>query len=190
MNAPLNLKEILLQQRLKGVERKAKSTAKKAGKGKVDAYRNMTTEKREALRKDVLGLVLTWTDTNPLGDDGCSGLPDAVSRNPNKLVRAGVEFAFKDATYRKWLINQEFEWEVDVSLHYSLPNSKTKSGRIDPIYFVQRGKMEDSLDNLSAINARIEKWILSSTLSNHLRPDNKNKGVFEKAVYRISCVGL
>lgn len=190
MIAQINLKEILLTQRLMGVERKAKSTAKKAGKSKIDMYRNMTTEKREALRKDVIGLSLKWTDTNPLGEDGCSGLPVATSHNPSIIVRAGVEYAFKDRTYRAWLVKQELTWEVELALYYSLPNNKTKSGRIEPIHFVKRGKMEDSQDNLSAINARIEKLILASTMANALRPDNKNKGVFEKAVYCISCVGL
>jgi len=190
MNAPLNLKEILLKQRLAGIERKAKSTAKKAGKSVVDRYRSMTTEKREALRRDVVGLELSWVDTNPLGDGGCDGLPRVKSHNQSPIVAAGVEFAFQDQTYRKWLIEQEFLWDVEVQLHYLLPKNATKSKRIVPIVFVQRGKMKDDIDKLSAINSRIEKEILAENMANSLRPDNKNKGVFEKAVYKITCVGL
>jgi len=190
MNAPLNLKEILLKQRLAGIERKAKSAAKKAGKSKADIYRNMTTEKRESLRRDIVGLELVWIDRNPLGSDGCDGLPRAKSHNPSPIVAAGVEFAFQDQSYRKWMINQELTWDVEVRLHYLLPKNKNNRERIVPIVFVQRGKMEDSLDNLSAINARIEREIMAENMANSLRPDNKNKGVFEKAVYKITCVGL
>lgn len=190
MNAPINLKEILLKQRLAGIERKAKSTAKKAGKSKVDSYRNMTTEKREALRRDIVGLELVWVDTNPLGADGCDGLPRAKSHNPSPIVAAGVEYAFKDQSYRKWMINQELTWDVEIHLHYLTPNHKTKKARIVPIVFVQRGKMEDEMDKLSAINYRIEKAIMAENMSNSLRPNDKNKGVFEKAVYKITCVGL
>jgi len=190
MNTTLNLKELLLDARRKGVARKAVSTAKKNGKGKADLLRSIRTENKETLRKDIVGLVLTWTDTNPLGDDGCSGLPHAVSHNPNAKVREAVVAAFNQAEYRSWMVSQELTWEVDIELHYALPSSKTKAGRIDPIYFVQRGKMEDGSDNLGAINARIEKLIIASRLANHLRPENKNKGVFQKAVYRITCVDL
>lgn len=188
--AVASLKDLPLKQKIKGAERKGISAARKAGKSRADALRNAVTAKREKLRTDILGLVLTWTDTNPLGAGGCSGLPAVVSHNPSLLVREGVVAAFQDRDYRAWLVSNEFTWLIDIDLVYRLPNNKNKSHRIDPIYFTQRGKMEDSLDNLSAINHRIEKWIMSSTLSNHLRPDNKNKGVFEKAVYRISCVGM
>jgi hypothetical protein len=88
------------------------------------------------------------------------------------------------------MISQELTWDVEVHLYYLLPNHKTKKARIEPIVFVQRGKMEDSLDNLSAINHRIEKEIMAANMSNSLRPDDKNKGIFEKAVYKITCVGL
>jgi len=190
MATAIKLKDLLLQQKIKGAERKGISAARKAGKSRADALRNARTQKHEQLRTDILGIVLTWVDTNPLGDDGCSGLPSVVSHNPSLLVRDGVVAAFQDVDYRRWMVTQEFTWEVDIELHYSLPNSKTKSARIDPIYFVQRGKMEDSCDNLSAINARIERLIMYYQLLNHMRPNDKNKGVFEKAVYRISCVGL
>jgi hypothetical protein len=188
--AKIKLKDLLLQQKIKGAERRGISAAKKAGKSRVDALRNARTQKHEQLRTDILGIVLTWTDTNPLGESGCSGLPHVVSHNPSQLVRDGVVAAFQDVDYRRWMITQEFTWEVDIELHYALPNSTTKAGRIDPIYFIQRGKMEDSIDNLSAINARIERLIMASRLANDMRPENKNKGVFQKAVYRISCVGL
>lgn len=190
MATAIKLKDLLLQQKIKGAERKGISAAKKAGKSRADALRNARTQKHEQLRSDILGIVLTWTDTNPLGDDGCNGLPHVVSHNPSLLVRDGVVAAFQDPVYRRWMTTQEFTWEVDIELHYSLPNSATKAGRIDPIHFVQRGKMGESVDNLSAINARIERLIMASRLANHLRPENKNKGVFQKAVYRISCVGL
>lgn len=190
MSAPISLKEILLKHRLAGIERKAKSTAKKTGKSKIDAYRNMTTEKREALRRDIVGLELVWVDTNPLGSDGCDGLPRAKSHNHSPIVAAGVEYAFNDQLYRKWMISQELTWDVDIHLHYLTPNSKTKKARIVPIVFVQRGKMEDDMDSLSTINYRIEKAIMAENMSNSLRPDDKNKGVFEKAVYKITCVGL
>jgi hypothetical protein len=162
-----SLKDLLLEQKVKGAVRKGISAARKAGKSRSDAVRCAETATRERLRTDILGLVLTWTDTNPLGDDGCNGLPDAVSHNPSSLVRKGVVDAFQEQGYRAWMVSQEFTWQVDIDLVYLLPNNKTKSRRIDPIFFVQRGKMEDSTDNLSAINCRIEK-----------------------AVYRISCVGL
>lgn len=190
MAAAIKLSDLLLQQKIKGAERKGISAAKKAGKGRADALRNARTQKHEQLRTDILGIVLTWTDINPMGDDGCNGLPNVVSHNPSALVREGVIAAFQDPVYRQWMTTQEFTWDVDIELHYLLPNSATKSGRIDPIHFVQRGRMEDSVDNLSAINARIERLIMASRLANHLRPENKNKGVFQKAVYRISCVGL
>ena len=190
MRALLNLKEILLNQRLAGIERRARSTAKKAGKCRVDIYRSMTTEKREALRRDLVGLELFWVDTNPLGRDGCDGLPRAKSHHSSPIVASGVEFAFTDNSYRKWMINQELTWDVEVRLHYLLPKNKKKKARIEPIVFVQRGKMEDKIDQLGAINERIEREIMAINLSNALRPDNKNKGVFEKAEYKITCVGL
>lgn len=190
MSAPISLKEILLKQRLRGIERKAKTAAKRVGKNRADMYRNMTTEKREALRRDVVGLELQWVDITPLGADGCDGLPRAKSYNPSAVVVAGVEYAFQDQTYRAWLVSQEFTWDVEIHLHYLLPNHKTKKARIVPIVFVQRGKMEDDMDSLSAINYRIEKAIMAENMSNSLRPDDKNKGVFEKAVYKITCVGL
>lgn len=190
MATAIKLKDLLLQQKIKGAERKGISAARKAGKSRADALRNARTAKHEQLRTDILGIVLTWTDTNPMGNDGCNGLPHVASHNPSPLVRDGVIAAFQDPVYRKWMTTQEFTWQVDIELHYALPNSATKSGRIDPIYFVQRGKMEDSCENLSAINARIERLIMASRLANYMRPENKNKGVFQKAVYRISCVGL
>ncbi len=186
----LKLKDLLLQQKIKGAERRGISVARKAGKSRADALRNARTAKHELLRTDILGIVLKWTDLNPLGDGGCDGLPAVASHNPSSLVRDGVIAAFQDAEYRSWMVSQEFTWDVDIELVYRLPNNKTKSHRTDPIQFVQRGKMEDSSDNFCAINARIERLIMYSRLLNHLRPDNKNKGVFEKAVYRISCVGL
>jgi len=189
--ASLNLKELLLKQKIKGAERKSVSAAKKAGKSKTAAKSFALTAKREQLRADILGLVLTWEDKNPLGDDGCSGLPKATSNNPSALVREGVEAAFQDVVYRKWLIEQEFTWEIDVELHYSLPCSKTKAKKIDPIYFVQRGMMKDPVGDLGAINRRIEAAIMYSRIVNAMRPDgDKNKGVFSVAKYRITCVGL
>jgi hypothetical protein len=189
--AAATLKELLLKQKIKGAERKGVSAAKKAGKSKAVAKTFAMTAKREQLRADILGLVLTWEDKNPLGDDGCSGLPKATSHNPSPLVREGVEAAFQDVGYRKWLIEQEFTWEIDVELHYSLPFSKTKSQKIDPIYFVQRGMMKDPVGDLGAINRRIESAVMYSRLVNNHRPDgDKNKGVFQVAKYRITCVGL
>lgn len=189
--AVATLKDLLLKQKIKGAERKGVSAARKAGKSRADALKNAITAKCELLRTDILGLVLTWEDLNPLGDDGCSGLPKATSMNPSPLVRDGVVAAFQDVDYRAWLIDQDFTWEVDVELHYSLPFSKTKSRKIDPVYFVQRGKMKDPVGDLGAINRRIEAAVMYSRFVNNFRPDgDKNKGVFEKAVYRISCVGL
>ncbi len=189
--AVATLKELLLKQKIKGAERKGISAAKKAGKSRAVAKTFALTAKREQLRTDILGLVLEWEDRNPLGDDGCDGLPKATSHNLSPLVREGVEAAFHDVTYRKWLIEQEFTWEIDVELHYTLPFSKTKSRKIDPIYFIQRGMMKDPVGDLGAINRRIEAAIMYWRLVNNFRRDgDKNKGVFQKAVYRISCVGL
>jgi hypothetical protein len=188
----INLKDLLVRKKLDGVARKAKSIAKKSGKSKADAARMQKVAKHEQLRKDVLGLVLTWTDTNPLGSDGCSGFPAVESTNPCLLSRSGVIYSFKaDNEYRQWVISNEFEWEIDIELVYALPNNKTNSHRIEPIYFVQRGAMKDSVDELSSINKKIEGLITHSMLLNGLRPDDdKNKGVFEVAKYRVSCVGL
>lgn len=189
--AVATLKELLLKQKIKGAERKGISAARKAGKSRAAAKSFALTAKREQLRTDILGLVLSWEDLNPLGSDGCEGLPKATSMNPSPLVRDGVEAAFQDQVYRKWLIEQEFTWEIDVELHYTLPFSKTKSHKIDPIHFVQRGMMKDPAGDLGAINRRIESAIMYLRIVNGMRPDgDKNKGVFQKAVYRISCVGL
>lgn len=191
MATNLKLKDLLLQQKIKGAERRGISAAKKAGKSKADAVSYARAEKLEHLRRDCIGLVLTWTDRNPLGDGGCDGLPKATSLNPCPLTAAGVVESFLDPYYRNWIIEQEFAWSIDIELYFALPNHKSKNLRMDPIQFTQRGAMKDPLGDLSGINSRIERAIMYSLLVNQNRPDgDKNKGVFEKAVYRISCVGL
>lgn len=187
----VKLKDLLLKQKLKGIERRSLSAAKRAGKDRASAKRIARSDMHESLRRDIVGLELTWDDYNPMGDDGCSGLPTAVSHNPCQLTREGVIAAFRDPDYRAWMIEQEFTWLVDIELWYRLPNSKTKSHRIDPVYFTQRGSMKDKEGDLSAINVRIEKDILLSRMLNEQRPDgDKNKGVFEVAKYKITCIGV
>lgn len=188
----INLKALLLQKSVQGKARKAYSQAKRLGKSKKDASAYAKTQKHEQVRKDCLGLILEWIDKNPLGDDGCENkLPKASSVNPSSAIREGVVAAFQDVDYRKWLIEQEFEWEIDVELHYRLPNHKNKTHKVEPIYFIQRGCMKDPEGNLSEINVRICGLITYLRLVNEFRPDgDKNKGVFEFARYRVSCVGL
>lgn len=189
--AAINLKDLLLEQKLKGVERKAISYARRQGKSKTAARNLAKANLHEWLRRDIIGLELSWSDSNPIGDGGTSGLPAVKSHNPSLLVRPGVEASFQDPEYRAWMVEQEFTWEVDVELWYRLPNNKTKSHRIDPVYFVQRGRMKDSQDDLSAINARIEREILRSRMVNEQRPEgDKNKGVFEQAKYKVTCVDV
>lgn len=188
----INLKDLLLKKQLEGVARKALSTAKRAGKSKKEAISLSKCIRYEELRKNILGLVLTWIDRNPLGDDGCTGYSSIESHNKNQLIRDGVVCSFKaDAEYRDWIFSSEFEWEVDIEVVYSLPNNKTKSHRIEPICFVKRGIMKD----LNVVTSPIDKiaidLITHSKLVNEFRPDgDKNKGVFEFARYRVSCIGL
>ena len=187
----MKLKDLLLKQKLKGIERKSISAARKAGKSKAKARQLARVDMHESLRRDLIGLELIWEDYNPMGDDGCTGLPVAKSHHPDPLIRDGVEASFKDSDYRKWMVEQELTWLVDIELWYRLPNNKTKSHRIDPVHFIQRGRMEDSRNELSAINSRIEREILLSRMLNEQRPEgDKNKGVFEVAKYKIICLDV
>lgn len=170
--------------------RKAKQKVKKLGKKKSSTTTFFKTEALESLRLDVVGLHLEWEDTEPLSDKGTTTFPVASSFNKNHTAAQGVIYSFKDPEFRNWLTQQVFNWRIDIEMIFKTPNRANKSHKIEPIYFEERGKMKDDLDNLSGINFRIEKLMMGIMLNNSEIPEgHKNKGIFEKAVYRLTCIG-
>jgi hypothetical protein len=141
------------------------------------------------VRAGMVGLTLEWTDTNPLGADGESEL---TATNKNPLQFGCAQKMWDDLTFRKWIAEGVFTWEAEVTLIFKLIRPRPdKTHRDDIIHVRHTGRLRDPIKGEDTpINNEIERQIMVEFLANSARPDgDKNKGVFEAANYKITCVG-
>lgn len=142
------------------------------------------------VRAGMIGLTLEWTDTRPLGEDGESEL---TATNKNPLQFGCAQKMWDDLTFRKWITGEVFTWVVKVELVFRLLRPRpNKTHRIDLIELRHTGRLRDPvLGENTPINNEIEREIMLELMLNSSRPDgDKNKGVFELAKYKITCVGI
>lgn len=142
------------------------------------------------VRAGMIGFTVEWIDTDPLGEDG-AGPVTATNKNPKQFNCA--QKMWENEKFHSWIVEGVFTWVAEVVLVFKLINPRPeKTHREDLIVARHTGRLRDPVKGEDTpINNEIEKQIMAEFMANASRPDcDKNKGVFQKAVYRISCVGL
>ena len=176
-------------------ERRADKQSKKARRALSPTSRaNMAAKAAHAakiahVRAGMIGFTLEWTDTNPLGPDGETALR---ASNKNPLQFNCAQELWDDLKFRAWIAEGVFTWCVEVKLIFRLLRSRPdKTHRIDLIEIRHTGRVRDpEKGEDTPLNDEIEKNIMAEFMANSARPDgDKNKGVFELAEYKITCVG-
>lgn len=179
-------------------ERRAEKQAEKQRRALSANSKAVVAEKAKQavrianVRKNMIGYCVEWSDTDPLGESG-EQPATASSTHSNPRVRAEAQDLWDNLQYRSWITGEVFTWEVEVVLIFKLIKPRPdKTHRDDVIHIRHTGRLRDPLfGEETPINQEIEKQVMAEFMANSARHDgDKNKGVFQKAVYRISCVGL
>lgn len=164
---------------------------------KKTARKSVVSQKQKAIqasqiahvRAGMIGFTLEWQDTNPLGKDGESQL---TASNKNRLQFNCAQEMWDDMKFRKWIVFEVFTWVTEVTLVFRLIKPRPgKTHREDLIQVRKTGRLRDPvLGENTPINNEVERHIMAELMANSSRPDNdKNKGEFVVANYKIVCVG-
>jgi hypothetical protein len=179
-------------------ERRAEKQAEKQRRALSANSKAVVAEKAKQavrianVRKNMIGYCVEWVDTDPLGDSG-EQPARASSTHSNQRVRAEAQDLWDNLHYRAWITGEVFTWEAEVVLVFRLLKPRPdKTHRDDIVYVRHTGRLRDPIfGEDTPINREIEKQIMAEFLANSARPDgDKNKGVFVKANYKITCVGI
>ena len=133
-------------------------------------------------RRGVKGLILEWSDKQPLSDAPFIQNDRVTHRNP--IQRLIVKEMWR--TSAEWIVTSEFTWRVTMTVIYATEKRGDKIDEVELIYTCAlRGKKSQILND-----AMLSELEASLAANDYLDTSHKNKGVFKSCFYKaeIICV--
>lgn len=131
-------------------------------------------------RKGLLGLILEWSDSEPLNDT--QNIQSDKVTHRNAIQRLIVRDMWQVSA--NWIVTTEFTWRLTMSVIYETEKRGDKIDEIELTYTCAlMGKKSQILND-----AMLSELESSLAANEYLAADHKNKGVFKTCTYKAEII--
>lgn len=159
-------------------------------KAKRGNYKQTMAQNLKRARAGLLGLNLSWTDTQPLvKSEHGETISDFKVWHKNPTNRLICQDMWRQS--QKWIVENEFTWLVIIKIFYE--SNRVSMDKVDIGEFKCTCAIRYEGDQ--RMDDKIEKFIIECRLANYLVAeekgiDHKSYGVFQRAEFSATIVGI
>jgi hypothetical protein len=136
----------------------------------------------KASRLRCLGLILKWSDTDPLHRNGT--ISDTSVSHKNPTYRLTCKTLWNE--YSEWIKMQEFNWIVSINVIY---RTEKRGDKTDNLEFIYTGSLSGKKSE--QLEAIMKSELKNSIAANeYLEECHKNKGDFVICEFTAQIVGV